>query len=244
MVNWHPVYGIRPPFSEKEWEEEFNEYKKYPEYKYVHQHLTLNDFKKIFIWEYLHRIWGRAIGIAFVVPAVYYCCKGYLNFQLKLFSLGISSLIGFQGFLGWYMVKSGLQDPNLSEFPYCVPRVSQYRLAAHLGSAFIIYGLLLHKGLQLLLPSLNLANKTISKFQFYSKLAMGLVFITALSGAFVAGLDAGLLYNTFPKMADQWIPAELLAFKPTWRNFFENPTTVQFSHRILYRQDGWATPTC
>merc|ERR1711860_455650 len=145
-------------------------------------------------------------------------------------------LLAFQGLLGWYMVKSGLDHKNF-EGPNDVPRVSQYRLAAHLTSAMTLYSLLLWNGMSLLRPHIpENAIKFSDGLKGFRKLAMstkGLVFLTAISGAFVAGLDAGLVYNSFPMMADKWIPDDILAFSPALKNFTENPTTVQFDHRIL-----------
>ncbi|XP_072196195.1 heme A synthase COX15 isoform X2 [Excalfactoria chinensis] len=135
------------------------------------------------------------------------------------------------GLLGWYMVKSGLEEKPDS---YDIPRVSQYRLAAHLGSALVLYSASLWMGLSLLLPRHQLhETRQLLQLRHFAHGATALIFLTALSGAFVAGLDAGLVYNSFPKMGERWIPDDLLAFSPTLRNIFENPTTVQFDHRIL-----------
>jgi cytochrome c oxidase assembly protein subunit 15 len=145
------------------------------------------------------------------------------------------ALLGFQGFLGWYMVKSGLNEPAKETD---VPRVSQYRLASHLGSAFLLYVGFLWTSLTHLLPDAKtvaspIEAKTLRTVTMRAHNLMALIFTTALAGAFVAGLDAGLVYNSFPKMADRWIPSDVLSFEPKWKNFFENPTTVQFQHRWL-----------
>lgn len=143
------------------------------------------------------------------------------------------ALLGFQGFLGWYMVRSGLDEPVKKTD---IPRVSQYRLASHLGSAFLLYVGFLWSSLDHLLPAFKAAPMNAKQLRSITMRAhnlMTLIFTTALAGAFVAGLDAGLVYNTFPKMADRWIPSDLFAIEPKWRNFFENPTTVQFQHRLL-----------
>lgn len=214
----------------------FNRYKTYPEYKYVNKdrEMTLSDFKFIFYMEWGHRMWGRATGIVFLVPALYFLSKGYFNSGMKKRVAAFSALLGFQGFLGWYMVKSGLEEPVKDT---AIPRVSQYRLAAHLGSAFLLYSGFLWTSLTLLLP--NLANqpkldaKLVRSLNMRAHGLMGIIFTTAVAGAFVAGLDAGLVYNSFPKMADRWIPEDLFVIEPAWRNFFENPTMVQFQHRIL-----------
>ena len=194
--------------------------------------------------EYAHRMWGRLIGFTFIMPATYFWAKGMLNSGMKIRVLLLGSLLGMQGLMGWYMVKSGLEDRF--QGPSDVPRVSQYRLASHLGLAFLLYTGLLYNALDHLLPAKKIeinflepqnvqtsVIKALTKFKTIVYGTKGLVFITALSGAFVAGMDAGLIYNTFPKMADKWIPDDILALYPPLKNFTENPTTVQFDHRIL-----------
>lgn len=196
--------------------------------------MTLSEFKFIYHMEYGHRMWGRAIGAFFAIPAVYFWARGYLNRGLKIRTVAFGTLIGLQGLMGWYMVKSGLEDRFHGEND--VPRVSQYRLASHLTFAFVLYTLFLWSALDILLPAQKLAGavtKASRRFRILAHSTKGMIFLTALSGAFVAGLDAGLVYNSFPKMADKWIPDDILAFSPTLRNFTENPTTVQFDHRIL-----------
>ena len=147
-----------------------------------------------------------------------------------------ASLLGFQGFLGWYMVKSGLEEKNFVK-ESDIPRVSQYRLAAHLGSAFLLFSGFTWTSLTHLLEDQKNMTKMdaslLKKINMRSHGLMALIFTTALAGAFVAGLDAGLVYNSFPKMADRWIPTDLWTIEPKWKNFFENPTMVQFLHRIL-----------
>jgi cytochrome c oxidase assembly protein subunit 15 len=185
--------------------------------------------------EYGHRMWGRAVGLCFLLPAAYFWRKGYFNKGMKMRVGAFSLLLGFQGFLGWYMVKSGLNEPAKATD---VPRVSQYRLAAHLGSAFLLYTGFLWTSLTHLFPDQKFNTASISpsyikSLGIRSHALMALIFTTAVAGAFVAGLDAGLVYNSFPKMADRWIPTDLWTFSPMWTNFFENPTMVQFQHRIL-----------
>lgn len=196
--------------------------------------MTLSEFKFIFWMEYAHRMWGRWIGAYFALPAAYFWYRGYLNKGLKIRTLAFGALIGAQGLMGWYMVKSGLEDRF--DDPNDVPRVSQYRLAAHLSLAFVLYTLFLWSGLDIVLPAQKLSTVVTAahrRFRILAHTTKGMVFLTALSGAFVAGLDAGLVYNSFPKMADKWIPDDILAFSPALRNITENPTTVQFDHRIL-----------
>uniref|UniRef100_A0A8C4EJV3 Cytochrome c oxidase assembly homolog 15 (yeast) n=1 Tax=Dicentrarchus labrax TaxID=13489 RepID=A0A8C4EJV3_DICLA len=231
MVDWHLVREMKPPQSQAEWEAEFSKYQQFPEFKIMNHDMTLPEFKFIFYMEWGHRMWGRLVGLAYILPTVYFWRKGYFNRSMKGKVLGLCGFVFFQGLLGWYMVKSGLEEKPES---HDIPRVSQYRLSAHLGSALLLYCASLWTGLTLLLPAYKLTEtKRLLQLRRYAKGTGGLVFLTALSGAFVAGLDAGLVYNSFPKMGERWIPDDLLAFSPTLKNFFENPTTVQFDHRIL-----------
>ena len=200
----------------------------------------MQEFKLIWYMEYGHRMWGRAIGAFYSIPALYFWTKGYFNKAMKIRVLAFGALIGAQGLMGWYMVKSGLEDRFHEESD--VPRVSQYRLASHLGFAFVLYSLFLWSALDKLLPAQKLVGQIPAatfRFKGLAHATKAAVFLTALSGAFVAGLDAGLIYNSFPKMADRWIPSDILALSPALRNFTENPTTVQFDHRVL----GTATLT-
>lgn len=233
MVDWRLIKDMKPPGSEKEWMAEFDRYKQYPEYQQMsnEKEMTLSDFKFIFYMEWAHRMWGRTTGMVFLLPAIYFLRKGWVSKALKPRLAVFAGLLGFQGFLGWYMVKSGLEE---KPGPNDVARVSQYRLAAHLGSAFLLYTLFLWQGLSHLLTPIQMPDvKSISKLRGLAHGVMTAVFVTALSGAFVAGLDAGLTYNSYPKMADRWIPDDLWVFSPKWKNIFENPTTVQFNHRHL-----------
>ncbi|NWW43603.1 COX15 protein, partial [Pedionomus torquatus] len=191
--------------------------------------MTLTEFKFIWYMEYSHRMWGRVVGLAYILPAAYFWRKGWLNRPMKGCVLALCGLVCFQGLLGWYMVKSGLEEKPDS---YDIPRVSQYRLAAHLGSALVLYSASLWTGLSLLLPRHKVPN-SVAIQSLTSDASSSLMFYSGIAGAFVAGLDAGLVYNSFPKMGERWIPDDLLAFSPMLRNIFENPTTVQFDHRIL-----------
>ncbi|XP_068544311.1 heme A synthase COX15 [Anas acuta] len=237
MVDWHLVKEMKPPRTQQEWEAEFRKYQQFPEFKILNHDMTLTEFKFIWYMEYSHRMWGRVVGLAYILPAAYFWRKGWLSRPMKGCVLALCGLVCFQGLLGWYMVKSGLEEKPDS---YDIPRVSQYRLAAHLGSALVLYSASLWTGLSLLLPRHQLPEtRQLVRLRHFAHGTTALVFLTALSGAFVAGLDAGLVYNSFPKMGERWIPDDLLAFSPTLRNIFENPTTVQFDHRIL----GTATVT-
>jgi len=233
MTDW-TLLGKPPPSSAAEWEEEFDKYRESPEFKWKNSQITLNEFKFIWYMEYGHRMWGRSIGAFFYIPAIAFWASGKLTPALKKRVLIAGGLLGFQGLLGWYMVKSGLDHKNFLG-PSDVPRVSQYRLAAHLSSAVVLFSFLFWNAKSVLRPSITWSQVTPGMAAF-RKLVIGskaLVFITLVSGAFVAGLDAGLVYNSFPKFADRWIPEDILAFSPTLRNITENPTTVQFNHRIL-----------
>ncbi len=222
MVDWRPIMGVLPPLTDAEWQRVFEMYKESPEFQKINYEFGVDDFKGIFWLEYLHRILGRLIGIAFVVPFVYFVVKGYIRRSEWLKYLVMFVLGGMQGLLGWYMVKSGLVD---------VPHVSQYRLTAHLTAAFVIYAYMFWVAMSLLFPRAPGAGK----HPLYGKtLAVAvLVCITVVSGGFVAGLKAGKIYNTFPMMGDFWIPPGLMALEPFWRNFFDNMVTVQFDHRLL-----------
>ncbi|XP_055639669.1 cytochrome c oxidase assembly protein COX15 homolog [Toxorhynchites rutilus septentrionalis] len=233
MVTWK-LLGEKMPRTSQEWEAEFKRYQQFPEFQIKNKDMTLNEFKMIWHMEYGHRMWGRLIGAFYALPAVYFWTRGYLNRGMKIRTVAFGALIAAQGLMGWYMVKSGLEDRFHDESD--VPRVSQYRLAAHLGFAFVLYTLFLWSALDKLLPAQKLIGQipvATLKFKRYAHATKAAVFFTALSGAFVAGLDAGLIYNSFPKMADRWIPSDILALSPTLRNFTENPTTVQFDHRVL-----------
>ncbi|XP_055878932.1 cytochrome c oxidase assembly protein COX15 homolog isoform X1 [Biomphalaria glabrata] len=231
MVDWRLIKDMKPPKSEAEWLEEFEKYKQYPEYKYMEKEMTLSDFKFIYYMEWGHRMWGRTTGVAFFLPALYFLKKGWISKSLKPRLAVYGGLLAFQGFLGWYMVKSGLEEKS---GPNDVPRVSHYRLAAHLGSAFILYTLFLWQGLSHLLTPVKLPDvRSVAKLRGMAHGVMTAVFVTAMSGAFVAGLDAGLTYNSYPKMADKWFPDDMWSLSPKWKNVFENPTFVQFNHRHL-----------
>lgn len=233
MSHWK-LLGERPPTTHEDWVKEFEYYKQFPEFKLKNQDMTLEEFKFIFWMEYGHRMWGRMIGAFFTLPAVYFWSKGYFNKSMKIKTGILGTLIGLQGLMGWYMVKSGLEDRFHD--PNDVPRVSQYRLAAHLSLAFSLYILFLMSAFDHLAPTKQQVMETTAKalkLRKFAHISKGMVFLTAVSGAFVAGLDAGLVYNSFPMFADRWIPSDLWAFSPGVRNITENPTTVQFNHRIL-----------
>ncbi|KAL9642310.1 hypothetical protein ABK040_007308 [Willaertia magna] len=239
MVDWSPL-GSLPPMSKKEWEEEFERYKEYPEYKKKNVGMSLEEFKYIFYYEYYHRMLGRLIGAVYAFPALYFSMKGYFKGPNRVLApwkvLGIGAMIGFQGLLGWYMVKSGLDENHELMKKYnSIPRVSQYRLASHLCAAFAIYAVTLWQTFNLStrnrsLPSGFEGSQLLKRF---SPWLFALVFLTAASGAFVAGMDAGLVYNEFPLMGGKIVPSDVMALDPWYKNIFENATTVQFQHRWL-----------
>ncbi|KAM5548651.1 cytochrome c oxidase assembly protein COX15-like [Rosa sericea] len=233
MTDWKFTGGL-PPLSDEDWLIEFQKYKQSPEYKRVNKGMSIEDFKFIYWMEYAHRMWGRALGIMFALPFSYFLRKGYITLQLGLRLSTLLALGAGQGLIGWWMVKSGLEEPS-SE--YAQPRVSPYRLAAHLTSAFAIYCGLLWTGLSVVMPEPPAESVAwVHGAAKVKRLALPvslLVGITAISGAFVAGNDAGHAYNTFPKMGDRWIPEDVFDMKPLIRNFFENTSTVQLDHRIL-----------
>ncbi|XP_044772513.1 cytochrome c oxidase assembly protein COX15 homolog isoform X3 [Neomonachus schauinslandi] len=222
MVDWHLIKEMKPPTSQEEWKTEFQKYQQFPEFKILNHDMTLAEFKFIWYMEYSHRMWGRLVGLAYILPAAYFWRKGWLSRGMKGRVLALCGLVCFQGLLGWYMVKSGLEEKPDS---HDIPRVSQYRLAAHLGSALVLYCASMWTSLSLLLPQHKLPETR--QLLWLRRCAHG------TAGAFVAGLDAGLVYNSFPKMGESWIPEDLFTFSPILRNVFENPTMVQFDHRIL-----------
>jgi cytochrome c oxidase assembly protein subunit 15 len=217
--------------------------------------MNLDEFKQIYWMEWTHRLWGRVIGLTFALPAMYFIARRKVAGHMAWKITGICGLIGFQGFLGWWMVKSGLKDDLFT--PGSHPRVSQYRLAAHLGTAFVAYSAMVLSGLSILreqrflkdpTAALSLVEKLslphMKRFRLAATIVTGLVFTTAMSGALVAGLDAGLIYNEFPWMGLGLTPPKSELFDPRysrhsdrsdlwWRNMLENPSLVQLDHRIL-----------
>ena len=223
MVEWDPIFGILPPLDQTSWDETFKLYQQSPEYQKINIGMDLAGFKQIYWFEYSHRVLGRTIGTVFLLPFLFFLVKGWIRRPLIPKLLTMFVLGGLQGLLGWYMVKSGLVDN---------PHVSQYRLTAHLGLAILIYAYMFHVALDLWLGDRRSAQVP-GGLRHATTLLTGLVFITILSGGFVAGLKAGFAYNTFPLMDGHWIPEVIFMQTPLWRNFFENIATVQFNHRLL-----------
>ena len=222
MVEWRPIMGVLPPIGEMGWIEVFEKYKSSPEYQKINYGMSLSEFKKIFWFEYGHRLLGRFIGLAFFFPFVYFLFKKAIPKALLPKLIGLFILGGMQGVIGWWMVKSGLVNR---------PDVSHIRLTIHLGMAFLLYVFLLWIGLT------HLRNRHIAiqhKIRYRMGFVLiGLVFSTVLSGGLVAGLNAGSQFNTFPLMAGKWIPTGLYYMDPWYSNIIENMMTIQFNHRYL-----------
>ncbi len=218
MVDWRPVTGWLPPLTDAAWQQAFADYKNYPEYKLVNRGMTLDEFKLIFAFEYAHRLWGRLIGVAFALPFIWFAITGRVRRQRLPQLVGLFVLGGLQGAVGWWMVASGLIDR---------PDVSHLRLATHLGLAVAILLALVWVALDILRPRL----RAWSTPAIWLAGLGGLVFVQLLSGALVAGLSAGLIYNTFPTMNGAWIPDDAYAGAPLWHDLLWNPTSVQLDHR-------------
>ena len=221
MAEWRPIMGAVPPLSDTEWQRVFEIYQQTPEFKLVNSHMDVNDFKGIFWLEYLHRLLGRLIGIAFVVPLVFFAVRGAIKPRQLPWYLFLLALGGAQAFIGKIMVASGQVD---------APQVSHFRLTAHLGAAFLVYALMLWTALNLIFKPSGESNHR--GYSWVVALTV-LISVTILSGGLVAGLDAGQIYNMFPMMGESLVPPGLMALEPAWRNPFYNLTTVQFDHRVL-----------
>lgn len=224
IVEWQPIIGALPPLNEAQWLETFAKYKLTPEYKQVNFGMSLAEFKGIFWWEYIHRLLGRLIGLAFFLPYAWFLLRRRLDGSLALKLGGVFLLGAAQGAMGWYMVKSGLVDD---------PRVSHFRLTAHLGLAFLIFACMFWIALDMLKPTLGSLSARAEKLGRCALAVAVLVFVMVLSGGLVAGIRAGYAYNTFPLMNGHLIPPEIMLIEPWYLNFFNNMATVQFDHRLL-----------
>jgi heme a synthase len=221
MVEWKPLMGVMPPLNEAEWQATFDKYKQYPEYQQINRGMSLEDFKSIFMFEYLHRLLGRLIGVLFFLPMLYFALRGRVRPGLMPKLWGLFLLGGCQGLLGWYMVKSGLVDR---------PDVSQYRLTAHLGLAVVIYAWMLWLVFDLLMP---VGGARSTRLSGYARGLALLIFLMILSGGLVAGTNAGFAYPTWPRMGPTFIPEGLYSTSPAWLAMFEDVTTIQFNHRMF-----------
>lgn len=222
MVDWRPVMGILPPLSEAQWQDVFTQYKSSPEYKAYNSGMSVDGFKSIFFWEYLHRILGRIVGLLCLLPYLWFLFRKQLDGSLRVRGLCLILLVIAQGLMGWYMVKSGLVEN---------PDVSHFRLAAHLGLAFLIFGLGwwtildLQRGAQPAKGSRKLRLVAVGLLVFLC--------IQVTYGAFTSGLKAGYGFNTYPKMGDHWMPESLFALSPMWSNLISDKFSIQFIHRWL-----------
>jgi len=221
IMEWAPLSGALPPLSEAEWQRLFALYQTIPEYQEINRGMELEEFKTIFWWEYIHRLWGRLIGLVFALPFLWFLVTGRIRRGLAPHLIAMLALGGLQGLLGWYMVASGFADRT---------DVSQYRLVAHLGLAAAIYAYVLWVALGLLMSDAGAGPRILQKALIAFILLLA---VTIASGGFVAGLNAGLIYNTFPLMDGDLIPAGYDQLDPWLLNLFENVDAVQFNHRAL-----------
>lgn len=223
ISNYKLISGTIPPLNEEQWIAEFEHYKQFPEYQKKHYHFELEDFKFIYFWEYIHRLLGRLLGVVFIIPFLYFLFKKQLSGATIKKCLILVGLGAFQGFLGWYMVKSGLVDK---------PNVSHFRLAMHLTTAFITFAYTLWVALDLMYPVKKEINTHIRNI---IRWGMALLLIQIIWGAFVAGLHAGLIHNTWPFMNEGKLMHETVytEIDPAWLNFFEGRSGVQFIHRNM-----------
>jgi len=225
MVQWHPLMGALPPLSESDWIETFRKYQTSPQYQLVNHWMALSDFKRIFLWEYAHRLLGRLIGVFFFVPWLFFLIRGALDRPLAWKTFVAFLLGGAQGLLGWFMVKSGLVDD---------PAVSHYRLAAHLALALLVAQYLLWLFLDVRRATTKRSSDRSGRklraptWSFIALLALQIIF-----GALMAGKHAGLVAATFPEMNGEWVPSAFLSTEPWWRDLVENPVSIHFVHRLL-----------
>lgn len=226
IVDWRPIMGVVPPLDEVQWREAFDRYRQFPEYQRLRQGMTLDEFKFIFFWEYLHRALARLIGLVFLVPFAVFWLSGRLPRPIAARALVLFGLGSMQGVLGWLMVRSGLIDR---------PSVSHYRLAAHLSLAFLIFGASVWLARDLALGSSRAAvpDRT-RRLMTRGLLVVGILLAAQVVwGALVAGLDAGFIFNTFPLMAGKIVPPGILRLSPAPLNLVQNVVTVQWVHRVL-----------
>lgn len=222
ITEWNVVMGAIPPLNEQEWNDAFQKYQQIPQFQKVNSHFELNDFKSIFWWEFIHRLIGRIIGVVFIFPFLYFWITRQLDKTTLRKALFLFALGGLQGFLGWFMVKSGLTERT---------SVSHIRLAIHLMAAFITFGFTFWYALELLYPSGS--GGEMKKSRRILSVTFLLLLIQIVYGAFVAGMHAGKIYNTWPLMDGQLIPSGMMDFSPAASNFIKNQVMVQFIHRMF-----------
>ncbi|WP_292340372.1 COX15/CtaA family protein [Mesorhizobium sp.] len=220
ITEWQPIHGVIPPLSDAEWQEEFQRYQQIPQYTELNKGMSIEAFKSIFWWEWVHRILARSVGVVFALPLLFFWATRRIERGLGPKLAGVLLLGGLQGAIGWWMVASGLVD-RIS--------VSQYRLATHLTIAALIFTATMVVARGLAPHSEPAADRSTQRLAGFIVL---LALIQIYLGGLVAGLHAGLSYNTWPLMDGKVVPSDLLLLEPAWRNFFENPKTVQFVHRV------------
>ncbi|WP_208976487.1 COX15/CtaA family protein [Polycladidibacter hongkongensis] len=221
ITEWKPIHGVIPPLSLAEWEEEFAKYRQIPQYEQINAGMSLAQFQFIFWWEWAHRLLGRFIGLAFFVPMVVFWMRGQVPQWLKPHLVVALGLGGLQGAIGWWMVSSGLVDRV---------DVSQYRLAVHLSVACVLFAYLFSLARMLVVPVVTQFNRGLERG---AQLLILLVLIQIFLGALVAGLNAGMAYNTWPLMDGAFLPGGMYPLSPWWLNHFENVKLVQFQHRMM-----------
>ena len=223
MTDWHLVTDTFPPMNESAWQTAFNEYKKFPEYQKINSHFTIDDYKFIYFWEWFHRLIGRVLGFVFIIPFVYFWVKGKLDSATLKKCFILLSMGAFQGFLGWFMVKSGLVNN---------PDVSHFRLSLHLTFAFVTFAYTLWVALDLIYPSQNTVIVSLRKI---ARITLSLLLLQIIYGGFVAGLDAGFIHNHWPLMSDgQWVHDSVILEKNSWLlRLTEGKSGVQLVHRTL-----------
>lgn len=232
IMEWAPLRGTLPPMSQAEWQRLYDLYRGIPQYELINQGFGIEGFKRIFWLEWLHRLWGRLIGLAFLLPLAWFWLRGRIPAGLKPRLVLLFLLGGLQGVVGWFMVASGFFEDSTT--------VSPYRLVLHLGLALVLYGMVLWTALGLLRPERD-GPAHPAGLRRLVHLTAGLVVLAMLAGGFVAGLRAGLTYNTFPLMDGQWLPDGYAMLSPAWRNLTENIAAVQWNHRLLATLAGLAT---
>ncbi len=223
IVEWKVFSGTFPPLSQEAWLQEFDDYKQTPEFQKINSYFELADFKRIYWLEYIHRLLGRITGLVFALPLIYFALRKTLPAKHLWRMTGVSLLVGMQGLFGWIMVKSGLQDD---------PYVNPLKLALHLCTAFLIFSLLCWQWLNLKRDT-STPSPLSTGLTWFIPLTLALLILQIIFGAFVAGYDAGMIYNTYPLMDGQWVPQGLMALEPWWRSHIEHIPMVQFQHRIL-----------
>ncbi len=219
MTDWHPIHGVIPPITSEEWREEFERYRQSPEYRHINAGMSLAEFQGIFWWEYIHRMAGRLVGLVFGLPLLWFALRRIISLRYSIQLFAIFLLGGVQALMGWIMVQSGLND---------VPHVSAYKLTAHLSLAFLLFALLQWQAMRWLVGE---SPGVLSRMRSLTGVLLVCLVVQIMLGGFVAGLDAGLTYNTYPLMDGRWVPAGVWMLEPWWRNLFENVTMVQFLHR-------------